>query len=41
MFKIDITKLELSEKDAKGIDYEKWMHEKREEYEREGKLWYK
>ena len=40
-FKTDIAKLELSEKDAKGIDYEKWMHEKCEEYEKEGKLWYK
>ena len=25
VFKIDIAKLELSEKDAKGLDYEKWM----------------
>lgn len=40
-FKIDIAKLELSEKDAKGFDYEKWMSEKREEYAREGQLWYK
>ena len=27
-FKIDIAKLELSEKDAKGLYYEKWMSEK-------------
>ena len=40
-FKTDIAKLELSEKDAKGLDYEKWMSEKREEYAREGRLWYR
>ena len=40
-FKTNIAKLELSEKDAKGLDYEKWMSEKREEYAREGRLWYR
>lgn len=40
-FKMDIGRLELSEKDAKGLDYEKWMLGKREEYVREGRLWYK
>lgn len=40
-FKIDIGKLELSEKDAKGLDYEKWMSERRAEYAKEGRLWYK
>ena len=40
-FKIDIAKLELSDKDAKGLDYEKWMSEKRKEYAEEGRLWYR
>ena len=40
-FKTDIAKLELSEKDAKGLDYEKWMSEKQEEYAIEGRLWYR
>lgn len=40
-FKTDIAKLELSDKDAKGLDYEKWMSEKRKEYAEEGRLWYR
>lgn len=40
-FKTDIAKLELSDKDAKGLDYEKWMSEKRKEYAEEGLLWYR
>ena len=40
-FKTDMATLELSEKDAKGLDYEKWMSEKWEEYTGEGRLWYK
>ena len=40
-FKTDIAKLELSDKDAKGLDYEKWMSEKRKEYAEKGRLWYR
>ena len=41
VFKTDISKLELSDKDTKGLDYEKSMSEKRKEYAEEGLLWYK
>lgn len=41
VFKTDIAKLELSDKDTKGLDYEKWMSEKRKEYVEEGRLWYR
>lgn len=41
VFKTDIAKLELSDKDAKGLDYEKWMSEKHKEYVEEGWLWYR
>lgn len=40
-FKADVDGLELSEKDAKAEDYEKWMSDRRGEYERSGRLWYR
>ena len=38
---IDIGSLELSKKDCSGLSYEKWMAEKKQEWEEGHKLWYK
>lgn len=38
---IDISSLELSDKDCNGLDYTMWMADKKQEWTEFGKLWYK